>query len=153
MCSSDLEGYMPGRRVLILGSGDIGLIMARRMTLEGAKVVAVCEKMSVPGGLERNVQQCLVDFGIPLKLSCTITRIFGKKRVEAAEIAFYDKDGAIVEGSEEVIECDTILLSVGLIPENELSIQAALEIDPKTGGPVINRDLHTSMAGDYACGT
>ncbi len=148
----NIEGYMPGKRVLILGSGDIGLIMARRMTLEGAKVIAVCEKMPFPGGLDRNVQQCLVDFDIPLKLSCTITRIFGKKRVEAAEITYFDNNGRIIEGSGEIMKCDTILLSVGLIPENELSRQAALRMDPSTGGPVLGEDLHTSMKGVFACG-
>jgi len=148
----NIEGYMPGRKVLILGSGDIGLIMARRMTLEGADVVAVCEKMPKPGGLERNVQQCLVDFRIPLKLSCTITNIFGKKRVEAAEIAYFDENGDMKEDSREIIECDTILLSVGLIPENELSLQAGLVMDRRTGGPLLGEGLHTSAQGVYACG-
>ncbi|MHB8962128.1 MAG: FAD-dependent oxidoreductase [Saccharofermentanales bacterium] len=148
----NVEGFMPGRRVVILGSGDIGLIMARRMTLEGARVVAVCEKMPKPGGLERNVQQCLKDFGIPLILNCTIIEIHGKDRVDSVTIARFDRDGKMIEGSSENIGCDTVMLSVGLIPENELSRSAGLKMDPRTGGPVAGADLQTSVPGIFACG-
>ncbi|MHB1453039.1 MAG: FAD-dependent oxidoreductase [Saccharofermentanales bacterium] len=148
----NIEGYMPGSRVVILGSGDIGLIMARRMTLEGAEVVAVCEKMPQPGGLERNVQQCLKDFGIPLFLNCTIIGIHGGDRVDSVTIARFDKEGGMIEGSQEVIACDTVMLSVGLIPENELSRSTGLKISPRTGGPEIGENLQTSIPGIFACG-
>ncbi len=148
----NIEGYLPGRRIVILGSGDIGLIMARRMTLEGAQVVAVLEKMPKPGGLERNVQQCLKDFGIPLHLNCTIIEIRGKPHVESVVIARFDREGRQIPGSEETIACDTVMLSVGLIPENELSRSAGIAISRATGGPEAGEDLQTSMRGVFACG-
>lgn len=148
----NIEGLMPGRRVLILGSGDIGLIMARRLTLEGAKVAAVCERMDKPGGLARNVQQCLNDFGIPLILSSTVIEIHGRKRVEAVTIARVSPDNTILQGSREKIECDTVLLSVGLIPENELSRDIRIEMDPSTGGPLVDEIRQTSVPGIFACG-
>jgi NADPH-dependent 2,4-dienoyl-CoA reductase/sulfur reductase-like enzyme/CxxC motif-containing protein len=148
----NIEGLMPGRRVLILGSGDIGLIMARRMTLEGAKVAAVCERMDKPGGLARNVQQCLNDFGIPLILSSTVIEIHGRKRVEAVTIGRVSAENTIIQGSQERIECDTVLLSVGLIPENELSRDIRIEMDPSTGGPLVDEIRQTSLPGIFACG-
>ena len=148
----NLEGYMPGKDVVILGSGDIGLIMARRMTLEGAKVHAVCELMPYSGGLARNIEQCLNDFDIPLKLSHTVVEIHGKKRLEGVTIAEVDPKGEPIETTKEYIPCDTLLLSVGLIPENELTKQAGIQIDPVTGGARVNQDRQTSVPGIFACG-
>lgn len=148
----NMEGYMPGREVVILGSGDIGLIMARRMTLEGAKVKVVAELMPYSGGLKRNIVQCLDDFGIPLKLSHTVIDIDGKDRVKGVIIAQVGSDGKPVAGTEEYISCDTLLLSVGLIPENELSRGIGVQISPVTNGPVVNESLETSIDGVFACG-
>lgn len=148
----NMEGYMPGREVVILGSGDIGLIMARRMTLEGAKVKVVAELMPYSGGLKRNIVQCLDDFGIPLKLSHTVIDIEGKERVEAVTIAEVGPDRKPVPGTEERYTCDTLLLSCGLIPENELSKNAGVAIDPVTSGPIVNDSLETSVSGIFACG-
>jgi NADPH-dependent 2,4-dienoyl-CoA reductase/sulfur reductase-like enzyme len=148
----NIEGFMPGREVVILGSGDIGLIMARRMTLEGAKVKLVAELMPYSGGLKRNIVQCLDDYGIPLKLSHTVTGIDGKDRLRGVFISKVDEDRRPIPGTEEYISCDTLLLSVGLIPENELSQDMGVEIEPLTSGPVVNESLETSMEGIYACG-
>ena len=148
----NMEGYMPGREVVILGSGDIGLIMARRMTLEGAKVKVVAELMPYSGGLKRNIVQCLDDFGIPLKLSHTVVDIEGKERVKAVTIAEVGPDRKPIPGTEERYTCDTLLLSCGLIPENELSKSAGVEINPITSGPVVNDSLETSAPGVFACG-
>ena len=145
-------GYLPGKEVVILGSGDIGLIMARRMTLEGAKVHAVCELMPYSGGLARNIEQCLNDFGIPLKLSHTVIRIHGKERLEGVTIARVDERRKPIAGTEEYIPCDTLLLSVGLIPENELSKSAGVELDRITQGAVVDQDRQTSVEGVFACG-
>lgn len=148
----NLEGYMPGRKVVILGSGDIGLIMARRITLEGAKVQCVCELMPFSGGLARNIEQCLNDFNIPLKLSHTVVEIHGKERLSGVTIAKVDENRKPIGGTEEFIECDTLLLSVGLIPENELSKKASICIDRFTSGPVVDQNRHTSCDGVFACG-
>lgn len=148
----NMEGYMPGREVVILGSGDIGLIMARRMTLEGAKVKVVAELMPYSGGLKRNIVQCLDDFGIPLKLSHTIIDIKGKERLAGVTLAKVGKDGKPVKGTEEYIPCDTLLLSVGLIPENELSQGMGLKINTMTSGPLVNESLETNFEGVFACG-
>lgn len=148
----NMEGYMPGKEVVILGSGDIGLIMARRMTLEGAKVKVVAELMPYSGGLKRNIVQCLDDFGIPLKLSHTVIDIEGKNRVEAVTIAEVGADRKPIPGTEERYTCDTLLLSCGLIPENELSKGAGVAINPVTSGPVVNDSLETSVDGIFACG-
>lgn len=148
----NMEGFLPGRKVVILGSGDIGLIMARRMTLEGAEVKVVAELMPYSGGLKRNIVQCLDDYGIPLKLSHTVTDIKGKERVEGITLAAVDEKGRPISGTEEDYECDTLLLSVGLIPENELSGQMGAELNPVTSGPVVNESLETSVAGVFACG-
>ncbi len=148
----NMEGYMPGREVVILGSGDIGLIMARRMTLEGAKVKVVAELMPYSGGLKRNIVQCLDDFGIPLKLSHTVIDIEGKNRVEAVTIAEVGPDRKPIPGTEERYTCDTLLLSCGLIPENELSKSAGVALNPITSGPVVNDSLETSIDGVFACG-
>ena len=148
----NIEGFMPGRKVVILGSGDIGLIMARRMTLEGAKVKVVAELMPYSGGLKRNIVQCLDDFGIPLKLSHTVVDIEGKNRVEAVTIAEVGPDRKPIPGTEERYTCDTLLLSCGLIPENELSRSAGIDINPVTSGPVVNDSLETSVDGIFACG-
>ena len=148
----NMEGYMPGREVVILGSGDIGLIMARRMTLEGAKVKVVAELMPYSGGLKRNIVQCLDDFGIPLKLSHTVIDIEGKDRVKAVTIAEVGPDRKPIPGTEERYTCDTLLLSCGLIPENELSKSAGVSINPVTSGPVVNDSLETSISGVFACG-
>ena len=148
----NLEGYMPGKSVVILGSGDIGLIMARRMTLEGAKVNAVCELMPYSGGLARNIEQCLNDFDIPLKLSHTVVKIHGKERVEGVTIAKVDQSRKPIEGTEEFIECDTLLLSVGLIPENELSKGAQINLDRITNGAMVDQDRQTTCEGIFACG-
>lgn len=148
----NIEGYLVGRRVVILGSGDIGLIMARRMTLEGAKVLAVSEIMPFSNGLSRNIAQCLDDFGIPLYLSHTVTDIIGKGRVEAVVISQVDENMKPIPGTEKRFECDTLLLSVGLVPENELSRAAGIKIDPRTNGPVVGEDMQTNAEGVFACG-
>lgn len=148
----NLEGYLPGKEVVILGSGDIGLIMARRMTLEGAKVKCVAEIMPYSGGLKRNIVQCLDDFGIPLKLSHTVVDIRGKNRVEGVTIARVDENLKPIPGTEEEYDCDTLLLSVGLIPENELSRQVGVELSPVTNGPKVNESLETNIPGVFACG-
>ena len=148
----NIEGYLPGRRVVILGSGDIGLIMARRMTLEGAKVLVCAELMPYSGGLKRNIVQCLDDFGIPLKLSHTVVRIEGKERVEGVVIAEVGPDRKPVPGTEEHYECDTLLLSVGLLPENELTRGLGAEISRTTNGPVVNESLESSVPGVFAAG-
>ena len=143
---------MPGRDVVILGSGDIGLIMARRMTLEGAKVHAVAEVMPYSGGLKRNIVQCLEDFGIPLYLSTTVVDIHGRERLEGVTLAQVDGNRRPIPGTERDIPCDTLLLSVGLLPENELSQQAGVRLDAVTGGPEVGDDLSTSVPGVFACG-
>ena len=148
----NIEGYMPGREVVILGSGDIGLIMARRMTLEGAKVKVVAELMPYSGGLKRNIVQCLDDFGIPLKLSHTVVDIEGKERVEGITLAEVDGKGKPIPGTEEHYTCDTLLLSCGLIPENELSRGIGVDMSPVTSGPLVNESLETSVEGVFACG-
>ena len=148
----NMEGYLPGKRVVILGSGDIGLIMARRMTLEGAKVLCVAELMPYSGGLKRNIVQCLNDFDIPLKLSHTVVDIQGKERVTGVTIAQVDEKSRPIPGTEEHYDCDTLLLSVGLIPENELSRQVGVEMAPATNGPKVNESLETSIPGVFACG-
>lgn len=148
----NMKGYLPGKEVVILGSGDIGLIMARRMTLEGAKVKAVCELMPYSGGLARNIEQCLNDFDIPLKLSHTVVQIHGKERLEGVTVARVDEKRKPISGTEEYIPCDTLLLSVGLIPENELSKRAGVSLDGITGGAVVNQNRETSAEGIFACG-
>lgn len=148
----NIEGYMPGREVVILGSGDIGLIMARRMTLEGAKVKVVAELMPYSGGLKRNIVQCLDDFGIPLKLSHTVVDIEGREHITAVTIAQVDENRRPIPGTEERYPCDTLLLSCGLIPENELSASAGVSLSPVTGGPVVNESLMTDVEGVFACG-
>ena len=141
----NINGYLPGKKIVILGSGDIGLIMARRLTLEGAEVKMVCEIMPKPGGLTRNVVQCLHDYNIPLKLSHTVVEIHGRERVEGVTIAAVDENMRHVSGTEEYVECDTLLLSAGLIPENEITAEAGIKIDPATAGPVVNEHMETSM--------
>lgn len=148
----NMEGFMPGREIVILGSGDIGLIMARRMTLEGANVKVVAELMPYSGGLQRNIVQCLDDFGIPLKLSTTVIEIHGKERVEGITLAKVDENRKPILGTEEYIPCDTLLLSVGLIPENELSSKLGVSMAPVTSGPAVNESLETSIPGVFACG-
>lgn len=148
----NMEGYMPGREVVILGSGDIGLIMARRMTLEGAKVKVVAELMPYSGGLKRNIVQCLDDYGIPLKLSHTVVDIKGRERVEGVTLAQVDEKNRPIPGTEEFYACDTLLLSVGLIPENELSRGMGVTINPATSGPDVNESLETNLEGVFACG-
>jgi len=148
----NMKGYMPGKNVVILGSGDIGLIMARRMTLEGAKVHAVCELMPYSGGLARNIEQCLNDFSIPLKLSHTVIQIHGKERLTGVTIAAVDENKQPIPGTEEYIACDTLLLSVGLIPENELTRDAGISIDRITSGAITDQDRQTDLEGVFACG-
>ena len=148
----NIDGYLPGKKVVILGSGDIGLIMARRLTLEGAEVKLVCEIMNYSAGLARNMTQCLENFNIPLKLSTTITQIHGTERVTGVTIAKVDEHRKPIPGTEEYIECDTVLLSVGLIPENEVSIAAGVTIDSITSGPSVNQFMETSLPGIFACG-
>lgn len=148
----NMEGYMVGKRVVILGSGDIGLIMARRMTLEGAKVLACAEVLPYSGGLTRNIVQCLEDFDIPLYLSHTVSDIQGDGRVEKVVISEVGPDRQPIPGTEMEFECDTLLLSVGLIPENELSRSAGIEIDPRTNGPIVYENMETSIPGVFACG-
>ena len=148
----NMEGLMPGREIVILGSGDIGLIMARRMTLEGAKVKVVAELMPYSGGLKRNIVQCLDDYGIPLKLSHTVVDINGKERIESVTLAEVDATGKPVPGTEEEYSCDTLLLSVGLIPENELSGGMGVQLNNVTSGPDVNESLETNIEGVFACG-
>ena len=148
----NMEGYLPGREVVILGSGDIGLIMARRMTIEGAKVKVVAELMPYSGGLKRNIVQCLDDFDIPLKLSHTVVDIDGKERVKGITLAQVDERNKPILGTEEYIPCDTLLLSCGLIPENELSRGLGVDMEMITNGPVVNESLETSVEGVFACG-
>lgn len=148
----NLDGYMPGREVVILGSGDIGLIMARRMTLEGAKVKLVAEIQPFSGGLKRNIVQCLDDYGIPLKLSHTVVDIHGKDRLTGVTVAKVDENFKPIPGSETEYACDTLLLSVGLIPENELSREIGVSLSPVTNGPLVNEQLQTNVPGVFACG-
>ncbi|ADD03042.1 FAD-dependent pyridine nucleotide-disulfide oxidoreductase [Thermoanaerobacter italicus Ab9] len=148
----NMEGYLPGKEIVILGSGDVGLIMARRFTLEGAKVKAVVELMPYSSGLTRNIVQCLEDFNIPLLLSHTVIEIHGKDRVEGVTIAKVDENREPIMETAQYISCDTLILSVGLIPENELSQKAGIELDPITGGPIVNEMLETSVPGIFACG-
>ena len=148
----NIENLKPGSRAVILGSGDIGLIMARRCTLEGISVEGVYELMPYANGLRRNVKNCLDDFGIPLHLSTTVTRVIGRDRVEAVEVSKVDEHLAPIPGTERVVSCDTLLLSVGLIPENELSVAAGVELDPRTRGAVVDQSLQTGVPGIFACG-
>ncbi len=148
----NVKGFLPGKRVVILGSGDIGLIMARRMTLEGAKVLAVCEIMPYSSGLKRNIAQCLDDFDIPLYLNHTITKIEGEKRVTGVVVSEVDKNKRPVAGTEIHFDCDTVLFSVGLIPENELTKSAGIELSPRTRGAIVNQTRETSIDGIFACG-
>ena len=148
----NIDNLKPGSRAVILGSGDIGLIMARRCTLEGISVEGVYELMPYANGLRRNVKNCLVDFGIPLHLSTTVTRVIGHDRVEAVEVSKVDEHLAPIPGTERIVPCDTLLLSVGLIPENELSVGAAVELDPRTRGAVVDQSLQTGVPGIFACG-
>lgn len=148
----NIQGYLPGKKVVILGSGDIGLIMARRMTLEGAEVKMVCELMPYSGGLTRNIVQCLEDFNIPLKLSHTVVGIHGKERLTGVTVAQVDENRKPILETAEYVECDTLLLSVGLIPENELSQEAGVKIDSVTSGPVVCDSMETSVKGIFACG-
>lgn len=148
----NIENLKPGSRAVILGSGDIGLIMARRCTLEGISVEGVYELMPYANGLRRNVKNCLDDFGIPLHLSTTVTRVIGHDRVEAVEVSQVDEHLAPIAGTERIVPCDTLLLSVGLIPENELSVAAGVELDPRTRGAVVDQSLQTGMPGIFACG-
>lgn len=148
----NIENLKPGSRAVILGSGDIGLIMARRCTLEGISVEGVYELMPYANGLRRNVKNCLDDFGIPLHLSTTVTRVIGHDRVEAVEVSQVDERLAPIAGTERIVPCDTLLLSVGLIPENELSVAAGVELDPRTRGAVVDQSLQTGVPGIFACG-
>ena len=148
----NMDGYMPGKKVVILGSGDIGLIMARRMTLEGAEVKAVCELMPYSGGLARNIEQCLNDFGIPLMLSHTVVEIHGKDRVTGVTIAKVDERRKPIAETKQYIECDTLLLSVGLLPENELTKSAKIPLSPITGGATVDQNRQTELAGVFSCG-
>lgn len=148
----NIDGYMPGKKIVILGSGDIGLIMARRMTLEGAEVKMVCELMPYSGGLTRNIVQCLNDFNIPLKLSTTVIATHGKDRLEGVTIARVDERNNVIDGTQEYVECDTLMLSVGLIPENELTKGVGIELDRITNGAVVNEMRETDHPGVFACG-
>ncbi|MFZ3070295.1 MAG: FAD-dependent oxidoreductase, partial [Anaerolineaceae bacterium] len=148
----NVEGYMPGNKIVILGSGDIGMIMARRLTFEGAKVERVLEIQSYLSGLSRNLVQCLQDYNIPLQLNHTIKQIMGKNRVEAIEAVQVDEKWNFIPGTEEIIPCDTLLLSVGLIPENELSRKAGVKLDPITGGPYVDETFQTNVPGIFAAG-
>jgi len=148
----NVDGFLPGKEVVILGSGDIGLIMARRMTLEGANVKAVAELMPYSGGLKRNIVQCLEDYGIPLKLRCTVVDIHGKEKLTGVTLAAVDEKNCPIPGTEEEYSCDTLLLSCGLIPENELSRGMGAAINPATGGPVVDESLESSLPGVFACG-
>ena len=148
----NIQGYLPGKKAVILGSGDIGLIMARRLMLEGAEVKMVCELQEYSGGLKRNIVQCLEDFDIPLRLSHTVVRIHGRERLEGVTVVRVDENRKPLMETAEYVECDTLLLSVGLIPENELSREAGIKIDAKTSGPVVNEFMETSIEGIFACG-
>jgi NADPH-dependent 2,4-dienoyl-CoA reductase/sulfur reductase-like enzyme len=148
----NIEGYMVGKQIMMLGTGDIGLIMARRLTLEGSQVIAVLARKPYPGGLMRNVVQCLYDYDIPLMLQHTIVKILGKDRVRGVLVAKTDENSLPIPGTEELYECDTLILSVGLIPENELSVSAGVELDRRTGGPIVNESRETSVPGIFACG-
>lgn len=148
----NLKNIMVGKKIVILGSGDIGLIMARRFTLEGAKVLAVIEKLPYPSGLARNIEQCLNDYDIPLYLSHTVTNIKGKDRLEGVTVSKLDESGQVVAGTEMKYDCDTLILSVGLIPENELSLKAGVKLDDRTKGPIVDENLQTSVEGIYAAG-
>ncbi|MEQ8155077.1 MAG: FAD-dependent oxidoreductase [Clostridiaceae bacterium] len=148
----NIEGCMVGKKIVILGSGDIGLIMARRMTLEGAKVLAVVEKMSSPGGLYRNIVQCLKDFEIPLLLRHTVTEVLGSNRVQGVIISEVNEEGHPIPGTEKRYDCDTLLLSAGLIPESELAKNAGIDVDIKSGGLQVNASMETSVEGIFACG-
>jgi len=148
----NMDGWMPGREVVILGSGDIGLIMARRMTFEGAKVRMVCELMPYSGGLTRNIVQCLDDFDIPLRLSCTVIDVHGKERLEGVTVAYVDENRRPIPGTEEYVPCDLLLLSVGLIPENELTRAAGISIDMVTAGAIVNETRETEIPGIFSCG-
>ncbi len=148
----NIYGYLPGKSVVVLGSGDIGLIMARRMTLEGAEVKMVCELLPYSGGLTRNIVQCLDDFGIPLRLSHTVVSIHGRERLEGVTVAKVDENKKPIMETATFVPCDTLLLSVGLIPENELSKEAGIKLDPVTSGPVVNECMETSVEGIFACG-
>lgn len=148
----NLYGMLPGRKIVILGSGDIGLIMARRLTLEGAEVKMVCELLPQPGGLMRNIVQCLQDFDIPLLLRHTVVKIHGRERLEGVTIAEVDENKRPMAHTARFVECDTLLMSVGLIPENELSREAGIAMDPATSGPVVDEHMATSIPGIYACG-
>jgi NADPH-dependent 2,4-dienoyl-CoA reductase/sulfur reductase-like enzyme len=148
----NLQGRLPGRRCVILGSGDIGLIMARRLTLEGAEVLGVYEAKPTPSGLQRNIHQCLMDWNIPLYLGATVVKCFGRGRLEAVEVAKVDKNMKPIPGTEKRIECDTLIVSVGLIPENELAENLGVEMDTRTKGPVCDQDCMTSVPGVYCCG-
>lgn len=149
---TNLLGQLPGRRCVILGSGDIGLIMARRLTLEGARALGVYEAKSTPSGLTRNIHQCLHDYNIPLHLSHTITRVFGQDRLSAVEISQVDEKMRPIPGTQEILSCDTLILSVGLIPENELAEKLGIRLDPDTKGPACNAQLMTSVDGVFSCG-
>ena len=148
----NIDGYLVGKRVYILGSGDIGLIMARRMSLEGAKVIGVSELMPYSNGLNRNIVQCLNDFDIPLRLSNTVTKVIGRNNLEAIEISDVDANLKPIKGTEKIIECDTLLLSIGLYPFNALLKQAGCEVNPRTKGSKVNQNLETSIKGIYSCG-
>ncbi len=148
----NMDGYLPGKKAVILGSGDIGLIMARRLTLEGVEVKLVCELMPFSAGLTRNIVQCVENFNIPLKFSHTITAIHGQERVEGVSVAQVDNNRKPIKETEEFIECDTLLLSVGLIPENEVSIECGVAMDSSTSGPIVNERMETSIKGIFACG-
>ncbi len=148
----NIDGYLLGKKVVILGSDDIGLIMARRLTLEGAEVKLVCELMPFSAGLRRNIVQCVENFNIPLKFSHTIIKIHGKERVEGVTVAAVDAQRKPIPGTEEFIECDTLLLSVGLIPENEIAVDCGVAIDSSTSGPIVNEHMQTSVPGVFACG-
>ncbi len=148
----NVRNIMPGKRIVILGSGDVGMIMARRLTLEGANVVAVIEIMPQPAGLSRNVSQCLYDFGIPIHCSHTVSKIIGKKRLEAIEMSELDTDGKVIAGTGQIIECDTLVLSVGLIPENEVAETAGVAVDAKSNGVLTDANLQTNVPGIFSCG-
>jgi NADPH-dependent 2,4-dienoyl-CoA reductase/sulfur reductase-like enzyme len=148
----NMEGYMVGKRIMMLGTGDIGLIVARRLTLEGSKVIAVLARKPYPGGLMRNVVQCLYDYDIPLMLRHTVVKILGKDRVRGVLVAKTDEKSKPIPGTEELFECDALILSVGLIPENELSLTAGVDLDERTGGPIVTESRETSVAGIFACG-
>lgn len=148
----NIDGYLPGKNIVILGSGDIGLIMARRLALEGAHIISVLEIMPYSAGLKRNVVQCLDDFHIPLKLQHTVTRIHGKERLEAVTVVKVDDQQKPIPGTEEIVPCDTLLISCGLIPENELSKTAGIQLDEVTGGPIVDQNMQTSVPGIFACG-